>query len=565
MLDSGQLDSHRNMGMRLSAIGLIAVSILIAASLARGPGMGAYRPWAAALIQSTPAPLDTITLSPTGFPLLHHYLGTGVFVGLATLFSGGALNLDHSARLAGSVAILLLLAFSLSLLYEVANKKLGLAVLGVALLLSATNAGYHIRLLGAELFSMLLVASTVWLSWSPTRLRNVELAGLAALAGLLMTVRPQSLLMAAPALALGLIRWASHRPTRRQLAWAIPTAGVPLALGLFVVLQVNYWMTGEATRPAYYFGNDQFKSASLVPLYYKLVLFDLEAGLLGNTPFIALGFCASIFHMFDRGLQKPYRVFYLVFFFAGLAQVWMISGFYAWAAGAWIFGSRHLNLLSLYAVIAVVHFLASERIAWRIKAAVLSVALACAAYTANLLRVNYFVESLAVGAAAALWMLLRTPPRKDARDIVYACFGLSILFPVVCYYARLGMGQMTGQYTVSAIVFACFAAVVLVFTLYFIWRSFLSPPRSATAVALLSGLTLVVGFALVVRLRFGAVAFQSRELASPNAQFLYRNRFDIRNFENDLKQLTVYEWPDHVREAMRIFLEEEKQRTAIRR
>ena len=102
-----------------------------------------------------------------------------MFVGLATLFSGGVLNLDHSARLAGSVAILLLLAFSLSLLYEVANKEFGLGVLGVALLLSATNAGYHIRLLGAELFSMLLVAATVWLSWSPTRLRNVELAGLA--------------------------------------------------------------------------------------------------------------------------------------------------------------------------------------------------------------------------------------------------------------------------------------------------------------------------------------------------------------------------------------------------
>jgi hypothetical protein len=82
---------------------------------------------------------------------------------------------------------------------------------------------------------------------------------------------------------------------------------------------------------------------------------------------------------------------------------------------------------------------------------------------------------------------------------------------------------------------------------------------------LLSGLTLALGFALVVRLRVGAAAFQSRELACPNAQFLYQNRFDIRNFENDLKQQSVYKWPDHIRETMRIFLEVEKQRTAIRR
>src|SRR5262245_39448211 len=565
MLDSRQLDSHRDMGMRLTAIGLIAVSILIAASLARGPGMGAYRPWAAALIQSTPAPLDTYTLSPTGFPLLHWYPGTGVFVGLATLFSGGALNLDHSARLAASVAILLLLAFSLSLLYEVANKKLGLAVLGVALLLSATNAGYHIRLLGAELFSMLLVASTVWLSWSPTRLRNVELAGLAALAGLLMTVRPQSLLMAAPALALGLIRWASSRPTRRQLAWAIPAAGVPLALGLLIVLQVNYWMTGEATRPAYYFGNDHFKSASLIPVYFKMVLFDPEAGLLRCTPLIALGFGATLFHIFDRGLQKPYRAFYLVFFLVGLAQIWMISGFYAWAAGAWLFGSRHLNLLSLYAVIAVVHFLASERTAWRTKAATLSVALVCAAYTASLLMVNYFVASLVVGAAAALWVSLRTPPGQNARDIVYACFGVSILFPVVSYYTRLAQAQLVGDHTIPVVGLACLSAILLGVTLYIIWRSFLTSLRAATGVALLSALTLVIGFGLVARLRVGAASFQNRNLVSPNAQFLYRNRFDIRNFENDLKQQTVYQWPDHIRETMRIFLEEEKQRTAIKR
>jgi hypothetical protein len=562
-MHSQHTDSYRTPGVRLTVFVLIAGSILIAAGLTRGPGMGAYLPWAAALIQNTPAPLDTTTLSPTGFPLLHWYPGTGVFVGLATFFSGGGLNLEYSARLAGSMAILLTLAFSVSLFYEVADKKLGMVVLGVVLLLTATNTGYYIRLLGAELFAMALVASILWLSWIPTRLRNLELAGLAALAGLLMTVRPQSTLMASPALALGLIRWADGRTTR-QLAWAIPAVGAPLALGLFVVLQLNYWMTGEWMRPAYIFGNEQFRSVSLTAPYLKMVLFDSDAGILRCTPFIALGFCASLFHIFDRRLQKHYRAFYVVFFLAGLAQIWMVSGFYGWAGGSWRFGSRYLNTLSLYAVIAVVHFWASER-GLKVKGAVLGIAAACAAYTASLLGVHYFLPSLAVGAAAGVWMFLRTPAGHDTRDIVYECFGLSILFPLVYYYMRLAQVQLINQHTISAIALACLTGIVIAVALYLIWRYFLIPPRAATGVALLSALTLIIVFGLVVRLSIGAAAFQDRELASPSAQFLYKNSFDIRDLENDLKEEKVYKWPDDVREAAKIFLEDEKRRTEIRR
>jgi len=181
------------------------------------------------------------------------------------------------------------------------------------------------------------------------------------------------------------------------------------------------------------------------------------------------------------------------------------------------------------------------------------------------LRVNYFVASLVVGAAAALWVSLRTPPGQNARDIVYACFGVSILFPVVSYYTRLAQAQLVGDHTIPVVGLACLSAILLGVTLYIIWRSFLTSLRAATGVALLSALTLVIGFGLVARLRVGAASFQNRNLVSPNAQFLYRNRFDIRNFENDLKQQTVYQWPDHIRETMRIFLEEEKQRTAIKR
>src|SRR5262249_2787895 len=159
---------------------------------------------------------------------------------------------------------------------------------------------------------------------------------------------------------------------------------------------------------------------------------------------------------------------------------------------------------------------------------------------------------LAVGAAVAMWMSLRTQPRENAHEIVYVCFGLSIVFPLMYYYLRLAQMQLLYQHTILVIGLRCVAAIVIGSTLYLIWEFFLSPLRAATGVALLSLLTLVIQFGLVARLRIGAAAFQARELASPSAQFLYQNNFDIRNLEEDLKGQVVYKWPDHVREAMRI-------------
>lgn len=550
----------------MTVLGLVAGSILVAASLRVGPGYGAYLPWASALVQGTPDPLESVTLSPTGFPLFHWYPGTGVFLALPTLVSGGAVNLEQSARLAASIAIILTLACSASLLYETAGKRVGLLLLGMSLLLVATNTGYYISLLGAELFALALVASMIWLAWIPKKIGNLELAGLSALAGLLVTVRPQSIIMASPAMALGLLRWASGRP-RPQLAWAFLYFGLPLALGFLVVLQVNHWMTGEWTRAAYYFGNDQFKSAALSAPYIGLVLFDPEAGVLRRTPFVALGLCASLVPTLDRRLEKSYRAFYLVSLLAGLTQIWIISGWYGWAGGAWIFGSRFLNLLSLYGVIAVVHVLASERVAWALKAVVLGVALACAVYTARWFGLPYLQGSLAVGAIAAAWVAAsKTRLRHSAPDIAYGCLGLSLLFPMLHHSARLARAQVAAVLTTPALILACAAAVVtIVVVVYLIWNAFPSSSTVAKGVAMVSVFTLVIGFSLVARLRVSAAAFQAQQLASPSPQFLYRNRFDVRDLEINLKQERVYKWPDDIKHAITVFLEDEKQRTAIRR
>jgi hypothetical protein len=548
----------------LTTLGLLAGALLIAATLHRGPGLGAYLPWASALVQGTPAPLDTITLAPTGFPLFQWYPGTGVFLALPTLVSGGAVPLDDSARLVASLAIVLTLAACASCLYTIARQRVGLLLLGLALLLAATNTGYYIRLLGAELFALAVVAALVWLAWIPPKIGHVELVGLSALASLLLTMRPQACLMAAPALALGLLRWGSGRP-RPQLAWACLAGGGPIALGLLVVLQVHHWMTGEWTRSPYSFGNDHFQSVTLSAPYLGLVLFDPSAGLLRRTPFIALGLCAALVPILDRRLGTAYRAFYLVALLAGLAQIWVIAGSYSWAGGAWIFGSRYLNLLSLYSVMAVVHVLAGERSAWALQAVVLSAAVGCAAYTAHALGLPApLLGVLAVGATAAAGLAVATPrPRHRLSDLTYGSMGLALLGLLLYYYAGLARPQLTAVLMTPAVLVGGGAAVGI--GLAVAVRGSACPSAAAAAKSLAVGavVTLVIGCSLVARLRVGAAAFQARELASPSPQFLYKNRFDVRNLEEDLKQETVYKWPEEVKEAIRSFLDEEKRRTAI--
>ena len=557
---------YRSQGLSLSIVGLFAGSFLIAAALRTGPGMGAYLPWASSLIQATPSPLPTITLSPTGFPLTHFYPGTGLFLALPTLLSGGSMTLDQSAKLAGSAAVLVTLSFFAWLLYEITRKRIGLVIFGISLLLVATNTGYYLTLLGAELFTLALVSLAIWLAWTPKKIGNLELASLSALASLLMTVRPQSILMASPAMVLGFLRWVRGRGGIPQLTWGLLYCGVPIAAGLLIVFQFNYWMTGDWTRSPYYFGNDQFKSVDFSARYLGLVLFDPKAGLLSCTPFIALGFCASLVQILDRRLDMPYRAFYVIFLVAGLAQIWMVSGFYASSGGYWVFGSRHLNLLSVYGVISVVQLLTSERIGTGFKAAVLGISLACAVYTATLLDLPHLPVAIIGGAIAVLSVaLLKSLSPETASDLEYGCFGLSLLFPIFYYYAWLAKGQVVYVLTAHEIISACMAAVAMIVALYVRWNTVLTRSLAGKSVAILSLIILTVELILVARLRGNAVAFQAQQLHSPSQQFLYRNNLHMEDLEVNLQQASSYKWPEKDKQILKDFLEQEKQRTAIKR
>jgi len=556
---------YKTYGLSLIVAGVIAGSLLMAATLHTGPGMDAYLPWAAALIQATPRPLHSITLSPTGFPLVQQYLGTGVFLAIPKLFSGGLLNLEESSTLAGTLAVLFTMAGAAALLYNIAGNRIGLVLLGISLLLVATNTGYYITLFGAELFALALVMLATWFAWTSKKIGNLQLAGLGALAALLMTVRPQSLIMVSPPMFLGLVRWARGR-RRPQFAGALLYCGVPLAFGLLIVLQFNYWMTGEWLRSPYYFGNDQFKSIDLSGRYLGLVLFDSKAGLLSCTPFIALGLGTSLLLSLDRRLDWPHRVFYLTCLLSGLAEIWTVAGFYGWAGGYWRFGSRHLNLLAVYAVLSVVHFLAAEQIREKFKFAVLGLSVACAAYSATRWGLSHLPAAIIIAGSAAVLVALSRPLCRDTvLDLVCGLFGVSFLCAVFYYYAWYLKVHVVSMLSRHEMALFCGAAVIATTALFSLWNTVASGPLARTSVAITALAILTLELTLVVRLRAGAAHYQARELNSPSRQFLYKNRIHMEDLEVNLQQESFYRWPEKDRRAMQDFLEQEKRRTAILR
>jgi hypothetical protein len=376
--------------------------------------------------------------------------------------------------------------------------------------------------------------------------------------------------MASPAIVLGLLRWVGQQP-RPPFAKAFLFFIPPVAFGLYIVFQMNYWMTGEWTASALGWGNSEFKPVDLSARYMSLVLFDQRAGALRYTPFMAVGLLASLWHIFDRTLDKPYRGFYTIALLAGLAQIWMISGFYFWSGGMRGFGSRYLNLLSLYGVISVIHILASERVVWALKAVILSISLACAVYTATLLLGLPYpcrLGSLAVGATAAAWLSLsRKAQPSSALDLAYGCLGISILCSILVYYAsRLDVTSLASRLDVPtkvALMLVGGAAIIIAIPLYLIWSLLRS--SSAKILAIVSVLALVTEFSLIVRLRVGAAPYQARQLASPSPSFLYKTSTELQTLSLDLQEPEeVYKWSAADKHALTEFLENEKRRTAIR-
>ena len=210
-------------------------------------------------------------------PLFHHYLGTGLSLALPTLLTGGAMSvgaLGQTRRLDGHLAHTGFICFVTVRDHRKTSRY------GSPRHVLAPRRDEH-RLL-PQAYRSRTVSRWRWSrrsfgSHGSQKDRKCRARGPRRIGkSLLMTVRPQSIIIASPAIVLWATSLGGRTPCANTGLVCPAFLGAPLALGFLIVLQFNHWMTGEWTRSPYYFGNDQFKSVELTAPYLRLVLLILK-------------------------------------------------------------------------------------------------------------------------------------------------------------------------------------------------------------------------------------------------------------------------------------------------
>jgi len=453
-----------------------------------------------------------------------------------------------------------------------------LMLFGVAMLFIGTNSGYYLRLIGSEGYSFVLLLAIVAIPWLAEQVIIADLIAMGSLTGLLLFVRPQTILGALPAIVMAVWRFwqtSSNWRTRLQgFAFLVLT----FAIGLSMVLQFNYWMTGNVFSSPYLFGNAEFKAVDNSGRYLYKVLFDAGAGFFSNHPLQIVGLLALAVNAF--GLRRPFpeRLFFAVALISALLQIWMISGYYGWSGGAWIFGSRYLLLLSIHSVMAILALLGSSQSPWPLRVVVFVVSVLA---TAHSLRRQLpfpltFGQEILIFMAGSLFLVLLGFIFERTRKIktklgerMFTEMGWAVLLIPLGYHVETAVRKIYPNLDLSDFLQLAGYYLLVLFILLLVRGGLRISdglcwfPLRRKTVAFLALLLLVGAAVHVVRLREGSKFYQATQLKAPNPRYEYINSFHIENFEADLAALTVHKWDPIIHEKAKNFLAVEKERTKI--
>ncbi|MDX1944869.1 MAG: glycosyltransferase family 39 protein [Pirellulaceae bacterium] len=231
------------------------------------------------------------------------------------------------------------------------------ALMGLLLAFIATPLGYYSRSIASETISLLPAGI---LLWQGTRIAkgnspNWLLIGVAA--GLLLLVRSFLAAYAWPVMAAGAwVTWRNGRPLAAMVAF------VPwIAVALWQVGSVHFWMTGSWLKSPYGFGDGEFRSLDPACPHLVNILLDPFHGLIATHPLVGLGLIALPICT-ARAMRRGDWPLVLLWGGAMLAV-----GVNIYAQGCWYywcglgFGMRGLVLVSIPAVLALLVLLRDWR------------------------------------------------------------------------------------------------------------------------------------------------------------------------------------------------------------
>jgi hypothetical protein len=490
-----------------------------------GPDFGHYFKWGRAAVSGDIFELDGDVLAIGGVPLSVVSAAPGMLFAATYHALSDLIEFRTAAYITGWAAAILFWASVFAAFRVATRDNLPLAVLGAGVLFVGTHAGFYSHAYSTELFASALVAAIWAIALSQTHHGILASTAVAALAGLLLFVRPYLVLYAIAPLWLVVFRQSGAErgtPLRRWLT--LLAAAIPLALAALEAAAVNRWMTGSPLQPPYVYGGFGFQSMDFLHPQPGAVLTHPWRGLLAYHPLYGVAFVALL----ERALRSgPRRLLWAVTLGAVLIHLWIQSAWHIWWLGG-SFGMRGLAPSAFPLVLALIATVAGDlderprRAMWWMRASLV----ACAWSFPLLLQgtsqhltwsdllAGQGAAALATGILILIWMLVAVcRHRWDLPTIrtEVACGGLVLLAASIGYLVAATHGRM------SATLFL--AAVVAAVALFYVdrvpgWR-----PAAALRVACAAAVVLFAAQALI----FARLAARTeRSLASgagPPRQF----------------------------------------------
>ncbi|MEM7251135.1 MAG: hypothetical protein AAF493_06925 [Pseudomonadota bacterium] len=358
---------------------LLLLFAIIVGALHAGPDFERYFDWTRVFLTGDFFELQSQTQAPTGLPLSQWSPGPGLYFSLPLHLIQPPLGDIADARWPAGVGTarwwvlgwgaITALCFWLTLgqaLRRVAGGDGWLIALGVVIALTATQVGFYSVEIASE--TLALFAGALLLKSLSDFYCNQRFSTAAAIsfaAALLVLIRPQLIVYAAPALL-----WAGlfgvAKSSRSQEAYPNPSPilskdacalaamlSLPLLAAIGVSVYTNYLMTGNVIQSPLSFGDDDYQSLNWMSPNWFGVLFHPWKGALVQHPVYGLGFLALVIASV-RAPDRWLRFASLLGAIAIFAHVYVHSAWYGWWLGTRSFGIRGLCVAALVLLPALI-------------------------------------------------------------------------------------------------------------------------------------------------------------------------------------------------------------------
>jgi hypothetical protein len=329
----------------------LAAALTILLGSTPGADFGGYVDWAQVFFHGDITLLRSATASPMGVPLSIWSHGPGLLAGTLHFALPTLLTAQTALYLAGWLSALLFWWLACDLILRASRHDVWLSGFGLVLLFVATHAGYYTRSHASESLCFGPLAVLTWLALRRRRLTAEDWIYLGVSVGLLLTLRSYLAVYALPAIVRGLLDIGIRRP--RRLFAAAAFASTPALLGVACVGMVNRWMTGNALRSPYSFGEAGFRSLDWWSPEVWAVIAHPWHGLVSYHPIYLVAVPAGAWLLLQRH-DAGRRPVLLAFGVAMIANLYIVAAWFVWWMGTGTFGMRGLAPTALPAALAIV-------------------------------------------------------------------------------------------------------------------------------------------------------------------------------------------------------------------